>query len=204
MEGTPPYLFASGRSFYVLLAGIRVSSRLGLLFALVFSFLLGMLTSVLSQYTKTLDYRRPRGVLLHAMQMLLLYLCVLLVLTMNVFVLVAVVCGHAVGHATFALRPVKEVELKLDYPMVPLEVTQSNLQKELQPESVSAPDSGQKRDPPLRNPFEGVEEFSTTRRGGFTVPEFPGAPPKGADPKGPTFITMDSTEFAIRRGRPEP
>lgn len=202
MEGNPPYLYASGRAFYVLLASIRVSTRVGLLCALVFSFLLGIATSVLGQYSKTLDYRRPRGALSHAMRMLSLYLCILLVMTMNVFVLIAIVCGHAVGHAAFALRPVKQVELKLDYPMVPVEVTPSNVPQVELPAPVTSPTP--KRDPPLRNPFEGVEEFSTTRRGGFTVPDYPGAPPQDTDAKGPSFVTVDSTEFAIRKGRQEP
>lgn len=202
MDGPPPYFYASGRAFYLLLPGVRVSSRFGLLFALIFSFFMGLLSSVIGQYTKTLDYRRPKGALSHAMRMLTLYLCIILVSTMNIFVLIAIVCGHAVGHAVFALKREKSVEMELDYPMAPVEVLPSIKAVESLPSPVPSPT--QKRDPPLRNPFEGVEEFSTTRRGNFTVPDFPGTPQTGgADTKGPTFVTMDSTEFAIRRGRPE-
>lgn len=114
--GMTPFLFGDARSFFVLSAHARVTTTLGLFAALAFSLLFALLSTLFSNWSKRLERdaaNAPRGpkrnaspllvfsTVTFALRLLLHYVAMLLVMTMNVWVILAVVVGHGLGHLLF-------------------------------------------------------------------------------------------------------
>ena len=108
MEGMSPYLFANLKTFFVLFNWARVSSLGELANAMFFAFWFTVITTVISIRGKT--YHDPRVVskntlfsaASYAVCSLLHYITMLLVMTMNVWLILAVTFGHGVGYLTYA------------------------------------------------------------------------------------------------------
>lgn len=125
-EGMSAYLFANMKPFFVLFREAKVSTGGGLAAALVVSFVFTVLATMFSSYSKMLEMmsaKNPKRVsgltflstFTFGLRMLLHYIAMLLVMTMNVWVILAVVLGHAVGfivyNVAFTHATIKEADM---------------------------------------------------------------------------------------------
>lgn len=104
-----PYLFGDKRDFFVLFQEAKISSAGALAIALVVSFFFGILATIFSEYSKGVEEcarnseKRVSGILLFssitfAIRVLLHYIAMLIVMSMNIWLLLVVVAGHAAGY----------------------------------------------------------------------------------------------------------
>lgn len=107
-----PYLFTRASSFFVLFEGAFIESTGAFIGALALSFAFALLATFASEAIRLRERDallaknpvfRLMGGLLHAFRQLLHYSAMLLVMTMNVWIIIAVVAGHAVGWAVYAI-----------------------------------------------------------------------------------------------------
>ncbi len=109
-----PYLFGNKRDFFVLFNEAKVTTAAGLAVAIIVSFVFALLSTMFNEYSKLLEKSAARakqrisGLLLvstvsFAFRLFLHYVAMLIVMTMNVWLIIAVVFGHGVGHFIFAV-----------------------------------------------------------------------------------------------------
>lgn len=111
-EMMSPYLFGNKRNFFVLFREARVTTAGGLAGAIIASFAFAVLATVFASFSKTLEKKsantkaRVSGALIissvsFAVRMFLHYIAMLIVMTMNIWLLIAVTVGHALGYFIF-------------------------------------------------------------------------------------------------------
>ncbi len=109
-----PYLFGNMKPFFVLFRDAKVSTGGTLAAALVVSCVFSILVTMYSMYSKKTEsqflttakrvsVQQLLGSVLFAFRMFLHYIAMLLVMTMNIWVILAVVLGHAIGHVVYAI-----------------------------------------------------------------------------------------------------
>lgn len=107
-----PYLFTRSTGFHVLFEQAFVTSTGGFIEALIGSFVFAMLTSVAVLWIHMKDHGLLHskkfanyiiGSALYAVSNLLHYTAMLIVMTMNVWLILAVIAGHALGYLVFAI-----------------------------------------------------------------------------------------------------
>lgn len=113
MHGMSPYLFTRTTDFFILFKEADVQSTGGFIGALVGSFVFALLATLFSlvmhvHEKKALERRGNPGnsivaALLFGMRQLLHYAAMLIVMTMNVWVILVVVAGHSVGWLMFKI-----------------------------------------------------------------------------------------------------
>eukprot|EP00171_Calliarthron_tuberculosum_P017827 IDg17827t1 len=107
-----PFLFGDRRDFFVLFSEARISSAGALVAALICSFLFATLATMFSEYSKGVEgraaksERRLNGILVFstftfAIRVLLHYVAMLLIMGMNIYIIIAVVVGHAAGYFVY-------------------------------------------------------------------------------------------------------
>lgn len=103
-----PYLFSETTGFYVLFKDALIGSTGGFVGALFAVFAFGVLTTIGFEFGKRLEMGGRRagggepikialGALGHGLKLFLHYVAMLLVMTMNVWIIIAVLLGHMVG-----------------------------------------------------------------------------------------------------------
>ena len=109
-----PFLFGDKRDFFVLFNEAKVTSAGTLAAAIIVSCVFSILVTMYSMYSKMSEKKcltsekrvsgqQFLGAFLFAFRMFLHYIAMLLVMTMNIYVILAVVAGHAIGHVIYAI-----------------------------------------------------------------------------------------------------
>lgn len=117
-EGMSPFLFARKTGFFVLFEKAFVTNTGGFIGALFATFAFGVFTTIGFEFGKRIESRARAakveggakalpglllGALAHGFRLLLHYIAMLLVMTMNVWIIVAVLLGHMVGFLAVTL-----------------------------------------------------------------------------------------------------
>lgn len=113
-HGMTPFLFGDKRNFFVLFSQARVTSAGGLAIAIVCSLLFALLSTLFSNWSKIIELKAAKkkcrvspllamSTVTFSLRIALHYIAMLLVMTMNVWVIIAVVVGHGLGHILFAI-----------------------------------------------------------------------------------------------------
>lgn len=109
--GMSPYLFTDTRDFFVLFQDANIKSTGGFIGALAASLVFTLLATVLSLLLHVHEHRaivseqssaRFTAAFLYAFRQFLHYTAMLLVMTMNIWIIIAVLAGHVVGWLIFA------------------------------------------------------------------------------------------------------
>ena len=112
MHAMSPFLFTRSNNFFVLFEGAFINSTGGFVGALILSFVFAMIATVASQVirvhenialTKGGFIFRVVASLLHGIRQFLHYAAMLIVMTMNVWLIIAVVAGHALGWFVYSI-----------------------------------------------------------------------------------------------------
>lgn len=109
-----PYLFGDKRDFFVLFEQARVSSAGGLAGAIVASFAFAVVATIFANLSKNIEKKSSTtksrispqlflSTVTFALRTLLHYIAMLIVMTMNIWLIIAVVVGHGVGHFVYEL-----------------------------------------------------------------------------------------------------
>ncbi|KAI0566341.1 Ctr copper transporter [Gracilaria domingensis] len=107
-----PFLFIRTTGFFVLFKEANIQSTGAFVGALILSFIFALLSTMLSLVIRSMEERTLAGSkgamkfitgLQHGFRTFLHYVAMLIVMTMNVWLIVAVVAGHALGWTVYAL-----------------------------------------------------------------------------------------------------
>mmetsp|Transcript_55668 Transcript_55668/g.136643 ORF Transcript_55668/g.136643 Transcript_55668/m.136643 type:complete len:212 (-) Transcript_55668:793-1428(-) len=106
------FLFTEPRNFFLLFSGAQISSGGDFAGALIVSLLFAMATTLASFYLKRAERSMSAdakflgttvGSIFYALRMLFHYVNMLIVMTMQVYIILAVLVGHALGFFVFAM-----------------------------------------------------------------------------------------------------
>ena len=110
-----PFLFGDNRPFFVLFREAKVTGGGSLALALVLSCVFAILATMFSIYSKNVENRslsstdkrlsgkKVIAAALFAFRMFLHYIAMLLTMTMNIYVILAVVLGHGLGQLIYGI-----------------------------------------------------------------------------------------------------
>lgn len=106
-----PWLITRTTGFTILFRGARVTTNAGFVAAFFASFAFGIFTTIMSQIAKSAERKallsrssvyRLVGATMHSFRTLLHYTAMLIVMTMQVYIILAVAAGHGVGWILYA------------------------------------------------------------------------------------------------------
>lgn len=109
-----PYLFANAKDFFLLFREARISSGGGLALAIVVSVVFTILATMFSLYAKTVERKSESeekrlsgnlvfATVMYAFRLFLHYITMLLAMSMNLWILLAVTTGHALGYYIYGV-----------------------------------------------------------------------------------------------------
>lgn len=104
-----PYLFGNMKTFFLLFREAKISTSGHLAAAIIVSIVFSMLITFFSAYSKTIEMKsmmsmkrisriKIAAAAVFALRMFFHYITMLLVMSMNIWIILAVTFGHAVGY----------------------------------------------------------------------------------------------------------
>lgn len=118
-----PFLFTRTTNFFVLFEGANIQSTGAFIGAVLLSGLFALITTIFSQIARISETRALRsssfpnkvvGSVLFGLRQTVHYFAMLIVMTMNVWLIIAVVVGHLLGWLIYALALHKKLTVSKD------------------------------------------------------------------------------------------
>lgn len=109
-----PYLFGNMKEFFLLFREARISTGGGLAIGIVASLLFSAFSTIVSMYAKTVERKSEIenkrvslavffASIMFGLRMFLHYISMLLTMSMNIWIILAVVVGHLLGYLVYSI-----------------------------------------------------------------------------------------------------